>query len=65
MIGRRVHADLDLAPVAFVIALSLTSVPTVNLLTPLVVDRQVERVTARVWGGSALIVAGSLVLILT
>jgi hypothetical protein len=39
-------------------------VPTVNLLTPLVVDRQVEQVTAQVWLGSALIVSGSLVLIL-
>ncbi len=55
---------LDMAPVAFVIALSLVSIPTVNLLTPFFVEKHLEQVTARVWGGSALIVAGSLVLIL-
>jgi len=56
---------IDLAPVAFVIALTLVSVPTVNLLTPLVVDHKVEQVTATVWGGSLLVVAGSLILTLT
>jgi drug/metabolite transporter (DMT)-like permease len=56
---------LDMVQVAQVLALSLASVPTVNILTPFVVDKKVEQVTARVWGGSALIVAGSLVLILT
>jgi uncharacterized membrane protein len=55
---------LDFTTVAIVLALGLASVPTVNLLTPLVVDRQVEQVTAQVWLGSALIVSGSLVLIL-
>jgi drug/metabolite transporter (DMT)-like permease len=55
---------LDFAAVATVLALSLVSVPTVNLLTPLLIDRQVERVTRQVWLGSALIVGGSLVLIL-
>jgi drug/metabolite transporter (DMT)-like permease len=55
---------LDYTTVAIVLALGLASVPTVNLLTPLVVDRQVEQVTAQVWLGSALIVGGSLVLIL-
>ena len=42
--------------VAAVLALSLVSVPTVNLLTPLIIDRQLERVTPGVWLGSALIV---------
>jgi drug/metabolite transporter (DMT)-like permease len=55
---------LDFTAVATVLALSLVSVPTVNLLTPLVVDRQVERVTSKVWLGSALIVGGALILIL-
>ena len=55
---------LDYTTVAIVLALGLASVPTVNLLTPLVVDRQIEQVTAQVWLGSALIVGGSLVLIL-
>ena len=55
---------LDFTAVATVLALSLVSVPTVNLLTPLVVDRHVEQVTRQVWIGSALIVGGSLVLIL-
>lgn len=55
---------LDLAAVALVLAISLVSVPTVNLLTPLVVDRQLEEVTREVWVGSALIVFGSLMLIL-
>lgn len=55
---------LELTTVAAVLALSLVSVPTVNLLTPVVIDRRIERVTAQVWLGSALIVAGTLVLIL-
>lgn len=56
---------LDMTAVAAVLALSLISVPTVNLLTPLVVERHVEQVTAQVWLGSMLIVGGSLILILT
>jgi drug/metabolite transporter (DMT)-like permease len=56
---------LDMTTVAAVLALSMVSVPTVNLLTPLVIGRHLERVTRGVWFGSALIIAGSLVLILT
>lgn len=55
---------LDLAPVALVLAITLVSVPVVNLLSPLVVGRKVEQVTAQVWLGSGLVVSGSLVLIL-
>ena len=55
---------LDLTAVATVLALSLISVPTVNLLTPLVVDHQLERVTREVWIGSVLIVVGVLFLVL-
>jgi drug/metabolite transporter (DMT)-like permease len=54
---------LDLAAVALVLALSLVSVPTVNLLSPLLMGRDVEQVTAPVWLGSALIVSGALLLI--
>jgi len=54
---------LDIAPVAVVLALSLFSVPTVNFVSPLLVGQHIERVTLRVWMGSALIVAGSLILI--
>lgn len=54
---------LDLAPVAVVLALSLVSVPVVNFLSPLLVGRDLERVTTQVWLGSGLIVGGSLILI--
>jgi uncharacterized membrane protein len=54
---------LDLTAVGIVLALSLISVPAVLILAPLMAGRQAERVTARVWIGGALVVAGSLVLI--
>lgn len=54
---------LDLAPVAMVLALSLISVPVVNLLSPLLVGRELEQVTTELWLGSSLIVGGSLLLI--
>ena len=54
---------LDLSPVALVLALSLVSVPVVNVLSPLLVGQHIEQVTGQVWLGSALIVGGSLVLI--
>jgi uncharacterized membrane protein len=54
---------LDLASVAIVLALSLVSVPVVNVLSPLVVGHHLELVTGHVWLGSALIIGGSLVLI--
>lgn len=53
---------LDLAPVGVVLALGRMSVPVVILLSPILVGKHLERVTARVWLGAALIVAGSLVL---
>jgi uncharacterized membrane protein len=52
-----------LTSVALVLALALLSVPVVNLLSPLVVGRDLEQVTAQVWLGSGLIIGGSLVLI--
>jgi DME family drug/metabolite transporter len=54
---------LDLAPVAVVLALALTSVPVVMFLSPLVTDRTLERVTSHVWLGAALVVGGALFLI--
>jgi len=54
---------LDLAPVAEVLAISLLSVPVVILLSPLVVDRHLERASARVWLGAGLVVGGVLLLI--
>jgi drug/metabolite transporter (DMT)-like permease len=54
---------LDLAPVAVVLALTLTSVPVVLVLSPLVTGRHLEQVTSRVWLGAALVVGGVLCLI--
>lgn len=54
---------LSLAPVAVVLALGLLSVPTVMVLAPLLVGRHVERVTAPVVAGAALVIAGALILI--
>jgi uncharacterized membrane protein len=39
-----------------------TNVPVVVFLAPLLVGRKAERVTARVWLGAALIVAGAVIL---
>ena len=55
---------LDLAPVGVVLALGRLSVPVVILLAPLLVGQHLERVTARIWLGAALIVGGSLLLIM-
>lgn len=57
--------SLDLTTVAVALSLSLMSVPVVNILAPIVSGRDLERVTAQVWLGSGLIIAGSLVLIFT
>jgi uncharacterized membrane protein len=54
---------IDLAPVAMVLALTLVSVPTVIVLSPLVSGKHTEHVTAGLWAGAALVVAGALVLI--
>jgi hypothetical protein len=39
------------------------SVPIVLFMAPVFSGRQLEQVTPRVWGGAALVVAGSLALI--
>jgi uncharacterized membrane protein len=55
---------LDDADVAVVLALNLVSVPVVLVLAPLVSGRHVEVVTGEIWFGAALVMAGSLLLIL-
>jgi uncharacterized membrane protein len=54
---------LGLSPVGVVLALMLLTVPTVLLLAPLFADKRSEAVTARVWIGAGLVIAGSLILI--
>jgi drug/metabolite transporter (DMT)-like permease len=54
---------LDDAAVGVVLALNLVSVPIVLFLAPVLSGRHLEVVTARVWAGAALVVAGSLALI--
>jgi DME family drug/metabolite transporter len=55
---------LDMVTVGVVLALNLLAVPTVLVLAPLVSGRGTkEPVTARVWVGAGLVIAGSLLLI--
>ena len=54
---------LGLSPVGVVLALMLLTVPTVLVLAPVFGDRTSDAVTARVWIGAALVIAGSLILI--
>jgi drug/metabolite transporter (DMT)-like permease len=56
-------AALDTTAVAVVLALNLLSVPVVLIAAPLVSGRHIEPVERRVWGGAALVVTGSLLLI--
>lgn len=68
MVGLSVWArwvSLDSTGVAVVLALGLLSVPVVLLFSPLLMGRAVERVTAQIWGGAVLVVAGGLLLVLT
>lgn len=57
-------AALDYTSIAVVLALGLLSVPVVLLLSPVLMGRSVERVTAQIWLGAALVVVGGLVLVL-
>jgi len=54
---------LDLSPVAVVLALTMISSPIVFLLSPLISGKHIERVTAMLWAGTALILGGALLLI--
>jgi drug/metabolite transporter (DMT)-like permease len=55
---------LKFSTVGVVLALGLLSVPVVLTLSPLLMGRHVEHVTLKVWLGAALVVGGSLVLVL-
>jgi drug/metabolite transporter (DMT)-like permease len=54
---------LERVSVGAVLALGLMSVPVVLLLSPVLMGRDVERVNAWVWVGAALVVGGSLLLV--
>jgi drug/metabolite transporter, DME family len=54
---------LERTTVGTVLALGLMSVPIVLLLSPVLMGREVERVTAFVWLGAALVVGGSFLLV--
>ncbi len=56
---------LGLAPVGVVLSITQVSTPVAILLSPVIVGRQVEHVTGRVWLGAAVIIAGSVLLILS
>jgi drug/metabolite transporter (DMT)-like permease len=55
---------LEDTSVGVVLALGLLSVPVVTALSPVVMGRAVERITVRIVAGSALVVAGALLLVL-
>ena len=56
-------AALEDATVGAVLALNLLSVPVVLFLAPVMAGRHIERVTAGLWAGAALVVSGALILI--
>jgi len=67
MVGLSVWArweSLDYTEIAVVLALGLLSIPIVLVLSPVLMGRHVERVTWQVWLGAALVIGGSLVLLL-
>jgi drug/metabolite transporter (DMT)-like permease len=53
---------LDLAPIAVVLAITMISTPIVILISPYVVGKHLEQVTATLWAGAGLIVGGALML---
>ena len=55
---------IDDVDVAVVLSLNMLATPVVLLVAPLLSGRQVEVVTARIWVGAALVMLGSLLLIL-
>lgn len=56
------YIAIGLIEVGVVVAVSRLSIPVVLIVAPLLVGRQLENVTLRVWFGAALIIVGSLVL---
>lgn len=55
-------AALDLSPIAVVISLSRLSIPTVLILSPLIIGQTFEQVNRRVWIGASVIIVGALIL---
>ena len=55
--------SLDYSAVGVVLALGLLSVPVVLLLSPVLMGRHVEQVGTAIWIGAALVVGGSLMLV--
>lgn len=53
---------LELTPIAVVIALSRLSIPTVLILSPLIIGQALEQVNLRVWIGGIIIVIGAMIL---
>ena len=49
---------IDLVPIAIVISLSRVSIPTVLILSPLIIGQKYEQVNRRVWLGAAVIIVG-------
>jgi drug/metabolite transporter (DMT)-like permease len=58
-------AALEDATVGAVLALNLLSVPIVLVLAPILAGRAKERVTAGLWAGAGMVVAGALLLVTT
>lgn len=56
--------SLDTTSVGVVLALGLLSIPVVLALSPLILGRELERITRRVVAGAALVVGGSLLLVI-
>jgi drug/metabolite transporter (DMT)-like permease len=56
---------LDDADVAVVLALNLISVPVVLVVAPMISGRHIEVVTAKIWDGAALVMGGSVLLIVS
>jgi uncharacterized membrane protein len=55
---------LELAPIAVVLAITMISTPVVILISPYIVGKHIEQVTATLWGGAGLIIGGALMLTL-
>ncbi|MEM7114637.1 MAG: DMT family transporter [Chloroflexota bacterium] len=53
---------IDLTPIAIVISLSRLSIPTVLILSPLIIGQKYEQVNRRIWLGAAVIIVGAMIL---
>ena len=50
---------IDLEPIAIVIGLSGLTVPVVLMLSPILMGRNLENVTVRIWIGAGLVIIGA------